>query len=388
VDIQIDGVSQLALARSQYLPVIKNKGFDDLIAGLQDKIDALAVDDVCEQVKTNESPASEQTPHPQQEKQVKDPDKSIFVTVVVDKTEGAVTMDNESEKPAEPPGEIVAADKSSDRRDSPQVHVTAEDNQKTSADMGQASVASTDNGSGVADDYDEQKTAELPVISAEVVDNDSDYDPFDEDESLNNQIRIADPIEPWNRIMFIFNDKFYFWAFKPVATGYNRLVPEKARVSVSNFFNNIGMPVRFVNTLLQGNVKGSGIELARFGINTTVGLLGFFDAAKKHCNLDSQDEDLGQTLGTYSIGNGVYIVWPFFGPSSLRDTVGMAGDGFLNPIGYVLGSTTMIYITSYDYLNDNSLRIDDYEGFKRDAIEPYSALRSAYIQNRQSKITK
>ncbi len=208
------------------------------------------------------------------------------------------------------------------------------------------------------------------------------------EEEVVEEVSVADPLEPWNRLMYHFNDKLYFWVLKPVAKGYNAVVPEGARVSVSNFFHNVATPIRFVSSLLQGKVKSAGIELARFGVNTTFGFLGLLDPAKKDLNLLSQDEELGQTLGKYGMGNIFYIVWPFLGPSSVRDSIGEFGDGFLDPVNYISPTKAVLGIQAYERINDTSLHIGDYEDLKESAIDPYIAIRDAYIQHRQYKITK
>jgi phospholipid-binding lipoprotein MlaA len=201
-------------------------------------------------------------------------------------------------------------------------------------------------------------------------------------------VTIADPIEPLNRLMFNFNDKLYFWALKPVARGYNAVVPEPVRVSVRDFFRNVAMPVRFVNSVLQGKIKGAGTELARFGINTTIGLAGFFDVAKSWFDLNAQDEDLGQTFGSYGMGGMMYIVWPFLGPSTVRDTVGFVGDSFLDVANYINPFYIPMSIHAYDRINKTSLDLGTYEDLKESAIEPYTAFRDAYIQYRNGQIKK
>ena len=187
--------------------------------------------------------------------------------------------------------------------------------------------------------------------------------------------------------MYVFNDKFYFWLLKPAAQGYKTVVPEVARISVNNFFFNLEFPTRFVNFLLQADLRGSAIELGRFGVNTTIGIAGFFDPASgKVFNLPKQDTDLGLTLASYRIGQGFYIDWPILGPSSPRDTLGMAGDYFLDPISYVPSWYVSIGIRAYEDVNAASLAIGDYESLKEAAIDPYVALKDAYVQYRQKGI--
>ena len=198
---------------------------------------------------------------------------------------------------------------------------------------------------------------------------------------------IADPLEPLNRAFFVFNDKLYFWLLKPVATGYEKVVPELLRVSVRNFFSNLSMPIRAVNCLFQGKINAFGNELVRFMVNTSAGMGGLVDAAKFGLNLPNQEEDLGQTLGFAGIGPGIFINWPIFGPSSLRDTIGLIGDGFLDPVNYLVPRTKYnAAVRGYDMVNGTSLALGDYEALKRAALDPYVALRDAYHQHRQHKI--
>ena len=206
------------------------------------------------------------------------------------------------------------------------------------------------------------------------------------DESGEFVGEISDPIEPVNRAFFHFNDKLYFWVIKPVATGYEKAVPEPLRVSVRNFFHNIFMPVRALNCLLQGKIKGFGTEITRFVVNSTMGVCGFGDAAKTAFNIDKRDEDFGQTLGFYGLGPGIYINWPVLGPSSIRDTVGIVGDGFLNPVNYVEPFKYSIAIKGYDQVNRTSLSLGQYEALKKAAFDPYISLREAYHENRRYKI--
>ncbi len=198
---------------------------------------------------------------------------------------------------------------------------------------------------------------------------------------------IADPLEPINRAFFQFNDKFYFWLLKPVASGYGTVVPEVARVCVRKFFSNVATPVRLVNCLLQANLGCAGTETARFFLNTTLGIAGLFDPARSKFNIEKKEKDFGQTLGIWGIGPVFYINLPILGPSSLRDTVGYVGDLFLDPLTYINISTWIkIGVKAYYQVNETSLRIGDYEALKESAIDPYIALKDAYHQYRQKKI--
>ncbi len=198
--------------------------------------------------------------------------------------------------------------------------------------------------------------------------------------------RIADPLYYWNVSMYHFNDKFYFWLLKPVAQGYSAVAPEPVRIAVSNFFQNLTTPIRFMGNLLQLKLKNAGDELVRFVTNSTQGLAGFMDVAKSHYGIVAHDEDIGQALGSYGIGHGFYLVWPFLGPSSLRDTAGLVGDTLLNPVTYVNPMETAIGIRAYDRVNETTFHIGDYEDMKEAAIDPYVSLRNGYVQHRKKQV--
>jgi phospholipid-binding lipoprotein MlaA len=223
------------------------------------------------------------------------------------------------------------------------------------------------------------------AIAPEPTDSpDSDKGPeFEEAEES-----IPDPLRPWNRAIFYFNDKFYFWALKPVAQGYKVVFPQALRVCFRNFFSNLVMPVRSVNCLLQGKLKAAGNEVVRFGVNTTLGFLGFMDPAKDKFNIEKQDEDFGQTLGFWGMGPAFYIEWPILGPSSLRDSIGFAGDLVLDPRFYLSTRPVVYLFTPVELVNETSLKIGEYESLKEAAIDPYVAKRDAYYQYRKNKIKK
>jgi len=202
-------------------------------------------------------------------------------------------------------------------------------------------------------------------------------------------VRVADPFEPVNRALFVFNDRLYFWLLKPVARGYAFLVPEFARIGIRNALENVKMPVRLVNSLLQGKVKGAGRELARFTINSTIGMAGLFDPAKTGFEIAASDEDTGQTLAAVGLGHGAYLVIPFWGPSSLRDAVGLGGDIFLNPLWFLFDDPwTSVWIYAGKSVNNTSLVIGEYEDIKAAAIDPYLAVRDGYVQYRQGQVAR
>jgi phospholipid-binding lipoprotein MlaA len=230
------------------------------------------------------------------------------------------------------------------------------------------------------------ETEQMPSDS-EMEDN-SDED-FFEDEFEEDKVQVADPLSPWNRAMFHFNDKLYFWALKPLARGYKAIAPDFVRTGVKNFFRNITTPIRLVNCMLQAKGQAAAVEFSRFVVNTTIGVLGFGSPADKYPKLAPPDsEDLGQTLGNYGLGNGIYLVWPILGPSTLRDSIGRAGDFFLDPVSYVEPTEASLGIRAFDTVNNTSFRIGDYESLKKSAIDPYTALRDVYLQVRENKIKK
>ena len=200
---------------------------------------------------------------------------------------------------------------------------------------------------------------------------------------------IPDPLEPVNRIFFSFNDKLYFWVLKPVATGYSKAVPENLRVAIGGFFDNLETPVRFVNCLLQGKFKGAGYEVFRFLVNSTAGFFGACDVASIKLGIGPYREDMGQTLGAYGFYPGIYLCWPVFGPSSIRDTVGRGGDMFLDPLSFIyLTGSEWAAVRGWEFVNGSSLVLGEYEDLKEAALDPYVAVKDAYHQNRESRIRK
>lgn len=208
-----------------------------------------------------------------------------------------------------------------------------------------------------------------------------------EEEFAEQMVDIADPLEGWNRMMYGFNDKLYFWLLKPVTKVYKDITPEPVRLGVLNFFRNLGTPARFINCHLQGKTATADLELNRFLINTTAGVLGFGDPAKDKWKLEPPpEEDLGQTLATYGLNDAFYIVWPILGPSTLRDSAGTAAEVFLNPVFYIEPPEAAAAVSAVRFTNENSFHIGEYEVFKSAAIDPYVAMRRAYIQYRNKQI--
>jgi len=227
------------------------------------------------------------------------------------------------------------------------------------------------------------------------VDNDIESDSFMEEfeEELKLE-RKSDPLSGYNRVMTNFNDNVYEYVLTPVSDGYKYVVHKEIRISVRNFFHNILYPVRLVNNLLQGKVQNSLDETGRFLVNSTFGLLGLFDPAKKYLHIKPHNEDFGQTLGYYGVGAGPHIVLPFFGPSNLRDLLSRYPDFLVNPVAYrdersynlTNHYSQSLLLNGYERINNISLNNNQYEKIKKDAIDLYPYLRDVYEQYREQQI--
>jgi phospholipid-binding lipoprotein MlaA len=218
-----------------------------------------------------------------------------------------------------------------------------------------------------------------------------DYDALKSGAEEEKAERVADPLEPVNRFWFKFNDRFYSWVLKPVAKAYKTIIPEPIRIATDNAFYNFRFPIRFVNNLLQLKLEGAGTELLSFVVNSTIGCGGLFEPAQKEFHLKRYREDFGQTLGFYGMPPAMYIVWPFLGPSSLRDSFGRAGDYFTNGLYWLTAYDVLEWYESagfvaLDEVNYASLHLGEYEDFKRSALDPYVAMRSAYYQYRENLV--
>ncbi len=196
-----------------------------------------------------------------------------------------------------------------------------------------------------------------------------------------------DPYEDFNRQMFAFNEGLDKAVIEPVAHGYRAVTNEPVREGVGNFSSNLGEPLTFVNHVLQGKIPDAGATFGRFVINTTVGIAGIFDPASS-MGIQRTKEDFGQTLGTWGVDSGPFLVLPFVGPTNPRDLTGIGGDVVLNPLNYP------------QFENDDAIRagtfalwgIDAREGSieaideLRNQVDPYTTLRRLYGRTRASDI--
>jgi phospholipid-binding lipoprotein MlaA len=193
-----------------------------------------------------------------------------------------------------------------------------------------------------------------------------------------------DPWEPFNERMFTVNRELDHYALKPVATAWNAVVPEEIQQGLGRAFDNLFMPRRFVNCLLQGKLAGAGRELGRFVLNSTLGLVGLFDAGKDF-GLPPCDEDTGQTLAVWGVGAGPYLVLPLLPPLTVRDGIGLGVDGLLNPINWVAPFVS-VGVRATEAVNSRSQHLEVFEDVEEGTLDMYSAVRNGYLQRRARAI--
>ena len=198
-----------------------------------------------------------------------------------------------------------------------------------------------------------------------------------------------------SRSVFKFNMAFDKAVLKPIAKGYNKL-PEPIKNGTSNFTSNMATLLSIPNSLLQGNIKQVGHSTGSFLINSTIGILGVLNPAEK-MGLKPHKEDVGQTLGTYGVGPGCYLVLPILGPSTARDSFGLLADTFVDPFAHVtirenellgISGNDLDYfsvkgVTAVDFRADND---QNFESLEKNSLDLYSSLKSVYLQDRENKI--
>ncbi len=195
---------------------------------------------------------------------------------------------------------------------------------------------------------------------------------------------IHDPIEPFNRTMFTLNDGIYQYILEPIADGYSRIVPVPVSTGIGNFFDNLLFPSRFVNNILRGDFDSAGRETGRFLVDTIGGLGGFLRPSRERPELRTVPVDLGLTLGSYGFDHGFYLVLPIFGPSSLRDGIGTAGEVFLSPTHYLSEWEYRAAANGIEFINLSPTVVDAYNAISEAAIDPYVSMRNAYAQRRKA----
>ena len=223
-----------------------------------------------------------------------------------------------------------------------------------------------------------------PLSEGTAVDPLDDYEDFPLSDAT-----IADPLEPWNRFWFGFNDVLYRGVFKPINTGYETVTPAEFRLGLRNFFHNLLFPVRFFNCLLQGEFMDAGVEASRFIINSTAGFGGLMNPGARARPLWSDEPDVidtAQTFGRWGMGDGFYLVWPVIGPTTVRTSLGWVGDSAINPMTYVTPAWIPWTVTGGRGLANMGGILENYESVRRIAVEPYLAVRSAYVQSSRARI--
>jgi phospholipid-binding lipoprotein MlaA len=195
----------------------------------------------------------------------------------------------------------------------------------------------------------------------------------------------SDPLEPSNRVMFGANETVYRFVFDPLADVYGFVVPRPVRRSVLRFFENLGEPAVFINEVLQLNPERAGLTSARFVVNTTVGVAGLFDPARR-VGLPRNQTDFGETLGVYGIGHGWYLVIPLLGPSSVRDLVGDLVNGFMHPQNYFLAYAPQAILATSSGFSRYEASRSDLDALRESSVDFYTAMRSAYLMQREAEV--
>jgi phospholipid-binding lipoprotein MlaA len=194
-----------------------------------------------------------------------------------------------------------------------------------------------------------------------------------------------DPLEPFNRGVYQFNETLDKYVMKPVAQGYQFVLPQPVRTGVGNFFSNINDVSILANNVLQGKFVPALDDFARIVINTTLGLLGILDIASE-AGIPKHEEDFGQTLGFWGVGDGPFIMLPFFGPSNARDTVGRVGDVFTDVVTYVDPTGTRNVIWGTRVVDRRAQLLDASTVLDAAALDRYEFLRDAYLQRRRNLV--
>ena len=207
-------------------------------------------------------------------------------------------------------------------------------------------------------------------------------------ETTKIEDEIYDPIESINRAIFSFNNAADQIILEPVAKGYEKL-PSPIQSGISNFLSNLKMPLVVVNQLFQGQGKNASESAGRFLVNSTIGVFGLVDVADK-MGLEEKEEDFGQTLATWGVGDGFYLVLPLFGPSNLRDTAGMVLTYTTDPINAYAVSEGEAWVipvrTTVNAVDQRSKIIDEVNALRDNSVDYYAAVRSSYYQNRKAAI--
>ena len=227
------------------------------------------------------------------------------------------------------------------------------------------------------DDFFESE-GDIQVLEETLVE-DTFLDPFEEEESPP----IEDPFETVNSSVFSFNLNVDRYLLKPIAAGYEWVMPDFMERAIGRAIQNIRFVPRFANNIFQGKMAGAGLELTRFVLNSSLGIAGLWDIAEAGFGLTAPpEEDTGQTLAVYGMGPGPYVVLPFLPPTSLRDGVGLIGDLALDPLTYLLTFVPQASLRGTEVVNDRAQTLEIFEGVEESTLDLYGAVREAYSQRR------
>jgi phospholipid-binding lipoprotein MlaA len=241
---------------------------------------------------------------------------------------------------------------------------------------------------GAASAADEASTqpAASPEGTSEPAGSEEPDPLFDEgaaepDEDFDSAPRLPDPLEPANRAFFRFNDKLDDWFWSPLNRAYRAVAPEPVREGIRRALHNLNTPVFVANSVLQLRFGDAAETLGAFVLNSTLGVLGFFEPSKE-AGWEAHPADFGQTLDLVGVGSGPYLVIPILGPTTLRDGFGSAVDRFFQPLNYMLGLPTQLLWGGGAGLSTRDEASEKLEALEKSAVDFYSVLRSAYWQNR------
>lgn len=233
-----------------------------------------------------------------------------------------------------------------------------------------------------------QNAPNLSQSAENAISDDSDFGDFDEFEAEFDTLKVSDPLSGYNKIMTHFNVALYTYALRPIAKGYEFIMPEFARVGIKNFFSYIAMPIRFAGNVLQFKFKEAGTELKRFGVNTIFGFFGLIDAASKG-GIPIHHADFGLVLAHWGVGGGFHFVLPILGPSNLRDTLSIPVNWYASPITYITTYDTSAWInwlsvgiTSFGIINSVSFETQTLDTIYNNTPNLYPFLRDAYEKRR------
>ena len=259
--------------------------------------------------------------------------------------------------------------------------------QGSTSSASNGSTKSTLNTSNVLGSDSSMKLELKMPSSTSIITSDSFDDLEDPFASKSAAPEMSDPFEDYNRFMFDFNEGFYDNIMEPIVREYRDVVNEDIRIGISNIFANAMAPLKFVSSLLQGDLDKTGRVVGRTIINTTLGLGGMFDVASSVFDIDDVNEDLDQVLGAYGVPTGPYVVLPLFGPSSVRNIFGRAGGMFLSPTyHFAPGIEVGGGLTVTEQINDTSFIVDDIEQLEESTVDKYESVRDFYGQYRDGLV--